>query len=319
LSPFPNDLQSKLTDVSEANISKADLDERNNYDQQNANENIDEQVYVEDCIYDSVYDDNDSYNEKANEKSFSSAPINGKIAKQKSLIAELDIDVNKLTKKNNFDNVLETLIDTSRNMDFYIDTLKKNDDNRTGENHDIKKENLLRSASKSSLIDDKSNKSLLSTNEDLEKYRSSSKLSDVSSDSMNTSLSSEMFSSILKDRDSKSQSHSYASESSEELTDVTFRICCASSCILNSDSIPINWLSINSKEENGKPLNDNEGEMHDIKLFELNSEWRNNVLNELKKRNLREFGNVDKISVPYENVRYGICFMPFLILFLINI
>jgi hypothetical protein len=35
------------------------------------------------------------------------------------------------------------------------------------------------------------------------------------------------------------------------------------------------------------------------------SKWRIDLLNDLKKRNLKEFSNIDKISVPYENDVYS--------------
>lgn len=72
---------------------------------------------------------------------------------------------------------------------------------------------------------------------------------------------------------------------SYQLVDIDYHYVCVNSLTLKN--IPIPWYD--SESESIK------------KTFEINTKWRDDILNELIKRNLKEFRTVDKISVPYAN------------------
>lgn len=70
-----------------------------------------------------------------------------------------------------------------------------------------------------------------------------------------------------------------------QLVDVDYHSICINS--FNLPNIPFRWYDSVIKPEHG--------------ILETNSKWRDHIFNELVKRNLREFGTIDKISTPYAN------------------
>lgn len=73
--------------------------------------------------------------------------------------------------------------------------------------------------------------------------------------------------------------------SSFHLVDIDYHSICINS--FNLPRIPSRWFESDTKPEQ--------------KTLETNSKWRDHILNELIRRNLREFRAIDKISIPYAN------------------
>lgn len=106
---------------------------------------------------------------------------------------------------------------------------------------------------------------------------------------MTTSSSgTQLLNSLLRPEHGKSVSSIISLDANIEFSQVDLHYCCANSFVLDESLIPANWFETNSNKLK-----------RNISLE--NAEWKNAIVLELNKRNLREFLNIDKISFLYEN------------------
>ena len=87
---------------------------------------------------------------------------------------------------------------------------------------------------------------------------------------------------------------SLTSVSDPEFVQVDMLFCCSNCCDLDSKTLPSKWFEISIARARASN-NDIEKEKSNV------NQWRIKLFEDLNERNLKEFGNIDKISILYEN------------------
>lgn len=174
----------------------------------------------------------------------------------------MSINLDKYTNIDNLEKIAINVQEVNQSLDIFIENLKKQD------------------------IDSKI------VREEETRERSDSAFSTKSSVA-SFETGSFSFGSKLKGRGSNSSLAS--NESSVEFSFLDLHSCVANSFSINSSNIPSFWYDLNVKSISSSEFKFKEKEIT------KNTEWRNNILNYLIHRNIKEHQNIDKITKPYEN------------------
>lgn len=188
----------------------------------------------------------------------------------------MEINVESYTNFDVYDKIIKNVEETNRDLDYFIEKLKKQDEKDEESN------------SKQGLIEEDENmlkKSRSRSESVISKYKNEFSFETLSLLNLTKSFRGKSFSSIN------------SIESSTEFSDLDLHSCCANSFNLDSHQIPSVWHDLNSKSQIFF-----EKSLQLLKIDKIEKvSWRNNLLNEIINRNLKEYVNIDKVSIPYEN------------------
>ena len=231
---------------------------------------VDETSYKETKITyfeESIYDNNvieDIYSIYSDEPHAQTAPNESKDAA---------IDLNKYVKPNRYSTLVKNVEECPAGFDAFLNKIKEQDETSSSiydEPAPADDEKPARTASSRSL----------SIRSDLNQ---SNTLHEPSLDTWS-----------FKDTNSIRSEISY---DPNEFVNISFKVVAANNSLINSSSIQEKWLKKNNLLDKSVT---SEFALEDEPLTLL---WRTELLNDIKSRNLREYSNIDEISVPYENVR----------------
>lgn len=180
------------------------------------------------------------------------------------------INLDKYNARNTFSTVVREVEECPAGLDAYLKKIKEQDQMSSSiyDETESVEEKTARTASSRSL----------SLKSDLNQYNT-----------MNESVVD-----TWSFKDSKS-TRSEPSYDPNEFVNISFKVVAATISLINSSSIQEKWL----KKSQFDKATSSELALEDEPLTLI---WRTELLNDIKSRNLREYSNIDEISVPYENV-----------------
>jgi hypothetical protein len=191
----------------------------------------------------------------------------------------------ELVVENKVDNVIDIMANSSGSIDVYIKEQQKL--------NDLKEQTKVE-------------------NDEKIRLRSVSRMSELSVDTIGSFNDS-------KPTTTKSE----LSINDNMFTNISFKFVFANNSLLNSKTIPFAWFDTRSDTISSQPsavsINNSDNSNISDDSSDIHVEWRRNMLNDLKSRNIKEQTNIDQISDDYTDVNIFLNLkVVFIFIFILN-